>query len=155
MPSAFTRPTGEAHWEVLLRARAIETQCFVVAAAQAGRHNEKRESYGHALIIDPWGAVIGRLADPLATGIAVADLNFGEQRAIRAKMPVAAHRLRGLPPIAAAEAAAATAMAAAAGDAAAAAAKAAEAAAAAARAAAEAAAAAARSAAPIHCSPSR
>jgi predicted amidohydrolase len=48
---------GEAHWEVLLRARAIETQCYVVAAAQAGQHNEKRASYGHALIVDPWGKV--------------------------------------------------------------------------------------------------
>ena len=60
VPSAFTQKTGEAHWEVLLRARAIECQCFVMAAAQAGRHNDKRESYGDALIIDPWGTVIGR-----------------------------------------------------------------------------------------------
>jgi predicted amidohydrolase len=59
---------GKAHWEVLLRARAIECQCFVIAAAQAGVHNEKRESYGHALIIDPWGDVIGRLDDPHAAG---------------------------------------------------------------------------------------
>lgn len=59
---------GKAHWQVLLRARAIECQCFVIAAAQAGKHNEKRESYGHALIIDPWGEVIGRLEDPQGTG---------------------------------------------------------------------------------------
>ncbi|CAB4055221.1 NIT1 [Lepeophtheirus salmonis] len=57
-PSAFTVPTGEAHWEVLLRSRAIETQCYVVAAAQVGVHNAKRESYGHSLVIDPWGKVI-------------------------------------------------------------------------------------------------
>ncbi|GFH05871.1 CN hydrolase domain-containing protein, partial [Haematococcus lacustris] len=68
VPSAFTKITGAAHWEVLLRARAIECQAYVVAAAQAGRHNEKRESWGHAMIVDPWGEVIGRLDDPLATG---------------------------------------------------------------------------------------
>lgn len=58
VPSAFTVPTGKAHWEVLLRARAIESQCYVIAAAQAGRHNEKRESYGHSLVVDPWGKVL-------------------------------------------------------------------------------------------------
>uniref|UniRef100_A0A3Q3NPS8 Deaminated glutathione amidase n=1 Tax=Labrus bergylta TaxID=56723 RepID=A0A3Q3NPS8_9LABR len=56
-PSAFTVATGAAHWEVLLRARAIETQCFVLAAAQVGRHHEKRSSYGHALAVDPWGEI--------------------------------------------------------------------------------------------------
>jgi predicted amidohydrolase len=60
---------GAAHWELLLRARAVECQAFVIAAAQAGQHNEKRESYGHSLIIDPWGTVIGRLEDPVATGV--------------------------------------------------------------------------------------
>ncbi|CAI9091504.1 OLC1v1026557C3 [Oldenlandia corymbosa var. corymbosa] len=63
VPAAFTKPTGLAHWEILLRARAIETQCYVIAAAQAGKHNEKRESYGDTLIIDPWGTVVGRLPD--------------------------------------------------------------------------------------------
>lgn len=63
VPSAFTVPTGKAHWEVLLRARAIEAQCYVVAAAQAGRHNEKRESYGHSLIVDPWGKVLADAGD--------------------------------------------------------------------------------------------
>ncbi len=62
VPAAFTKPTGEAHWEILLRARAIECQCYVMAAAQTGRHNEKRESYGHAMIIDPWGQVLARCA---------------------------------------------------------------------------------------------
>jgi len=60
--------TGAAHWEVLLRARAIECQCYVIAAAQAGLHNSKRESYGHALIIDPWGVVVAQLHDPSETG---------------------------------------------------------------------------------------
>ncbi|CAD7971965.1 unnamed protein product [Amoebophrya sp. A120] len=58
VPSAFTVPTGQAHWHVLLRARAIETQCFVLAAAQCGKHNEKRASYGHALVVSPWGEVL-------------------------------------------------------------------------------------------------
>ncbi|KAL7267963.1 Carbon-nitrogen hydrolase [Rhizina undulata] len=58
-PSAFTIPTGQAHWEILLRARAIETQSYVLAAAQYGRHNEKRASYGHSMIIDPWGRILG------------------------------------------------------------------------------------------------
>ncbi|GFY84609.1 nitrilase/cyanide hydratase and apolipoprotein N-acyltransferase family protein [Actinidia rufa] len=61
VPAAFTKVTGQAHWEILLRARAIETQCYVIAAAQAGKHNDKRESYGDTLIIDPWGTVVGRL----------------------------------------------------------------------------------------------
>ncbi|KAF3783113.1 Nitrilase-like protein 2 [Nymphaea thermarum] len=61
VPSAFTKVTGEAHWEILLRARAIETQCYVIAATQTGKHSEKRESYGDALIIDPWGTIVARL----------------------------------------------------------------------------------------------
>ncbi|KAL0923227.1 hypothetical protein M5K25_007272 [Dendrobium thyrsiflorum] len=92
VPSAFTKVTGEAHWELLLRARAIETQCFVIAAAQAGKHNEKRESYGGSLIIDPWGTVIARLPDRLSTGIAIADINLSQIDAIRSRMPIATHR---------------------------------------------------------------
>ncbi|CAK0752414.1 hypothetical protein CVIRNUC_002144 [Coccomyxa viridis] len=95
VPSAFTRATGKAHWELLLRARAVETQCFVIAAAQAERHNEKRESYGHSLIIDPWGDIIGRLEDPHATGIAVAKLDFQRMRSIRERMPIESHRQQG------------------------------------------------------------
>lgn len=83
---------GEAHWEVLLRARAIETQCFVVAAAQTGQHNEKRASYGHAIIINPWGKVIGKLDDPNSTGIAVAEIDLNELRKIRQNMPLDKHR---------------------------------------------------------------
>ena len=59
-PSAFTVATGLAHWEALLRARAIETQCYVAAAAQTGRHNEKRSSFGHSVIVDPWGTVVAQ-----------------------------------------------------------------------------------------------
>lgn len=92
VPSAFTAVTGQAHWELLLRARAVETQCYVVAATQAGKHNEKRESYGDALIIDPWGTVVGRLPDRVSTGIAVADIDFSLIESVRAKMPIAKQR---------------------------------------------------------------
>ncbi|KAL2924388.1 Nitrilase-like protein 2 [Bienertia sinuspersici] len=88
VPSAFTKITGQAHWEILLRARAIENQCYVIAAAQAGKHNEKRESYGDSLIIDPWGTVIGRLPDKLSTGIAVADLDLSYIDSVRKKLPI-------------------------------------------------------------------
>ncbi|KAH9767981.1 Deaminated glutathione amidase /cytosolic [Citrus sinensis] len=73
VPSAFTKVTGQAHWEILLRARAIETQCYVIAAAQAGKHNDKRESYGDSLIIDPWGTVIGRL--PGENGLTIPNIS--------------------------------------------------------------------------------
>eukprot|EP00879_Flechtneria_rotunda_P009520 GHRR01009964.1.p1 GENE.GHRR01009964.1~~GHRR01009964.1.p1 ORF type:complete len:253 (+),score=67.06 GHRR01009964.1:96-854(+) len=95
VPSAFTKVTGAAHWEVLLRARAIECQCYVIAAAQGGVHNEKRESYGHALIIDPWGAIVGHLEDPQATGVAIVDLDFDYLDSIRVKMPIKEHRAKG------------------------------------------------------------
>ncbi|KAG5557480.1 hypothetical protein RHGRI_007649 [Rhododendron griersonianum] len=88
VPAAFTKVTGQAHWEILLRARAIETQCYVIAAAQAGKHNDKRESYGNTLIIDPWGTVVGRLPDRLSMGITVADIDFSLIDSVRAKMPI-------------------------------------------------------------------
>lgn len=87
--------SGRAHWEVLIRARAIETQCYVVAAAQAGKHNDKRESYGHSLVVDPWGRIIGQLEDGLATGIALADIDLAYLDSVRTGMPVAQHRLKG------------------------------------------------------------
>ncbi|XP_059317621.1 deaminated glutathione amidase, chloroplastic/cytosolic [Lycium ferocissimum] len=92
VPAAFTTVTGQAHWEILLRARAIETQCYVIAAAQAGKHNEKRESYGDTLIIDPWGTIVGRLSDRTSTGITIADIDFSLIDSVRAKMPVSKHR---------------------------------------------------------------
>ncbi|KAL4556816.1 hypothetical protein LXL04_034979 [Taraxacum kok-saghyz] len=92
VPAAFTKVTGEAHWEVLLRARAIETQCYVIAAAQGGKHSEKRESFGDTLIIDPWGMVIGRLSDKVSTGITVADIDFSLIESVRTKMPISQHR---------------------------------------------------------------
>ncbi|KAL3700116.1 hypothetical protein R1sor_018138 [Riccia sorocarpa] len=92
VPSAFTKKTGEAHWEILLRARAIETQCYVIAAAQAGKHNERRESYGDALIIDPWGTIVARCRDKDCTGIAVAEVDHSSLESIRQRMPIITHR---------------------------------------------------------------
>ncbi|NP_001082014.1 nitrilase 1 S homeolog [Xenopus laevis] len=89
-PSAFTLTTGLAHWEVLLRARAIETQCYVVAAAQTDRHNEKRTSYGHAMVVDPWGLVIGQCQG--GTGICYAEIDIPYMERVRRDMPVWRHR---------------------------------------------------------------
>jgi predicted amidohydrolase len=90
VPAAFTLTTGKEHWEVLLRARAIENQCYVAAAAQTGRHNEKRESYGHAMIVDPWGTVVAQCRD--GEGIAVARIDRAFLETIRARVPVWQHR---------------------------------------------------------------
>jgi predicted amidohydrolase len=92
VPAAFTRTTGEAHWELLLRARAVENQCFVLAPAQKGLHDDEgiRESYGHAMIVDPWGRVLAEVEEE--TGIAVADLQAERLDEIRRAMPVASHR---------------------------------------------------------------
>lgn len=90
-PSAFTVATGAAHWEVLLRARAIETQCFVLAAAQVGRHHEKRSSYGHALAVDPWGEVLGDCGGE-STGMVLVEVDLEKVRKTRRNMPVGQHR---------------------------------------------------------------
>ncbi|KAK4459717.1 carbon-nitrogen hydrolase [Cladorrhinum samala] len=88
-PSAFTVPTGKAHWEVLLRARAIETQSYVIAAAQVGRHNDKRVSYGHSMIVDPWGVVLADLGDKSdEPEIATARIDHELLRKVRAEMPL-------------------------------------------------------------------
>ncbi|MBL92771.1 MAG: hydrolase [Myxococcales bacterium] len=94
IPAAFTTPTGMAHWETLLRARAIENQCYVVAAAQVGRHNKNRHSYGHAMIIDPWGTVIAQVGGK--EGIALAPINIEKANDIRQRMPVMDHRRKDL-----------------------------------------------------------
>ncbi|XP_069375279.1 deaminated glutathione amidase isoform X2 [Paralichthys olivaceus] len=90
-PSAFTVATGAAHWEVLLRARAIETQCFVLAAAQVGRHHEKRSSYGHALAVDPWGEVLGDCGGE-SPGMVLVKINLDQVSSTRRNMPVQQHR---------------------------------------------------------------
>ena len=85
IPSAFTRPTGEAHWHVLLRARAIETGCFVFAPAQTGEHAGGRKTYGHSLVVNPWGEV---LADGgLEPGVVMATINPAEVAQARARIP--------------------------------------------------------------------
>jgi predicted amidohydrolase len=90
VPSAFTLTTGRDHWHVLLRARAIENQAYVVAAAQWGHHHGNRVSYGHALIVDPWGCVVAECSD--GEGIAVADLQIERVREARARLPSLDHR---------------------------------------------------------------
>lgn len=90
VPSAFTYTTGEAHWEVLLRARAIETQCFLIAANQGGWHNAKRRSYGHSCIVHPWGQVLASQAEGEA--VVLADLNMDELQQCRERMPIQRHR---------------------------------------------------------------
>merc|ERR1740128_538657 len=89
-PSAFTVATGLAHWESLLRSRAIENQCYVVAAAQTGIHNSKRSSYGHAMVVDPWGTVIAQCREGTSIALAAVDLNYLKN--LRLEMPVASHR---------------------------------------------------------------
>jgi predicted amidohydrolase len=90
VPSAFARATGKDHWEVLLRARAIENQCFVLAPAQCGVHSPERASHGRSLIVDPWGIVLAQLGD--APGVAVADCSLAELDRVRASVPALRHR---------------------------------------------------------------
>ena len=93
-PSAFTIPTGMAHWHALLRSRAIENQCYVVAAAQVGKHNEKRASYGHALVVDPWGCVIAECSNKPDVVFAEIDVEYLSK--VRREMPVWSHRRHDL-----------------------------------------------------------
>jgi len=89
VPSAFTRPTGRAHWHVLLRARAIETGCFVIAAAQCGEHVGGRKTYGHSLIVDPWGAVVVEGGEE--PGIFMADIDTAAVAEARSRIPSLQH----------------------------------------------------------------
>lgn len=100
IPAAFTVPTGEAHWQVLLRARAIENACFVIAAAQCGQHADGRATYGHSLVVDPWGKLLLDLGGE-GPGVGFADLDLGAPEAVRARLPVIAHR-REIPAVSAA-----------------------------------------------------
>jgi predicted amidohydrolase len=90
VPSAFTDRTGKDHWEVLLRARAIENLAYVVAAAQWGVHGRGRASHGHAMIVDPWGAVVAQTPD--GEGVALAELDFDRQDRLRRELPALDHR---------------------------------------------------------------
>ncbi|GBD44386.1 2-oxoglutaramate amidase [bacterium HR40] len=97
VPAAFTLQTGKDHWEILLRARAIETQCYVLAPAQWGPYptaGETRWNYGHAMIVGPWGHVLAQVPD--GEGFATAELDFAALRRIRRELPVAAHRVAEL-----------------------------------------------------------
>jgi predicted amidohydrolase len=90
IPAAFTVPTGEAHWHVLQRARAIEAGCYVIAAAQAGLHEDGRQTYGHSLVIDPWGEVLLDMGEE--PGLAVIDIDLDRISAVRARIPALDHR---------------------------------------------------------------
>ena len=97
VPAAFTVPTGKAHWHVLLRARAIEAGAFVVAAAQSGEHEDGRATYGHSLVVDPWGEVLLDMGE--GTGVGFADIDMARLADVRARVPA----LKNRRPIAAVE----------------------------------------------------
>nr|MBA2765215.1 carbon-nitrogen hydrolase family protein [Thermoleophilaceae bacterium] len=93
VPAAFTRPTGAAHWEILLRARAIENQVFVLAADQIGHHTPEKESYGGSMIVDPWGEILARAPDEEC--YVAAKLDFDRQDEVRRRLPSLANRVEG------------------------------------------------------------
>jgi predicted amidohydrolase len=90
MPASFTVPTGQAHWEILIRARAIETGTFVIAAAQARQHENGRATYGHSMIVDPWGRILGQLGGD-GPGVLVADLDLSAVADARGRVPALAN----------------------------------------------------------------
>ncbi len=96
IPAAFTQPTGAAHWHILMRARAIEAGAFVVAAAQTGQHEDGRATYGHSLVIDPWGEVLLDMGE--AAGLGFAEIDPARVDEVRARVPVIAHR-RAIPAV--------------------------------------------------------
>jgi deaminated glutathione amidase len=90
VPSAFTYTTGQAHWELLLRARAVENQCYVIAAAQGGTHENGRRTWGHSLIVDPWGQVLA--VQPEGEGVVMAEVDPARIAQVRQQLPALAHR---------------------------------------------------------------
>lgn len=90
VPAAFTETTGKAHWETLIRARAIENQCYVLAPAQGGYHASGRETHGDSMIVDPWGVVLDRL--PRGSGVVIASMNLDYQSSLRKSLPALKHR---------------------------------------------------------------
>ena len=90
VPAAFTVPTGQAHWHVLLRARAIEAGVFIVAAAQFGQHEDGRATYGHSLVVDPWGEVLLDMGE--GTGVGFCDIDLGSVERVRGRVPAISHR---------------------------------------------------------------
>lgn len=97
VPAAFTRQTGQAHWHILLQARAIETGCFVVAPAQCGDHEDGRETYGHSLIIAPWGEILADGGEE--PGVVIADLDFARIEKARHMVPALSHDREFAPPV--------------------------------------------------------
>ena len=91
IPAAFTETTGRAHWELLLRARAIENQCYVLAVAQGGKHENGRETHGNSMLIDPWGIILDRL--PKGPGVVVGDVDHARIADVRASLPALKHRV--------------------------------------------------------------
>ena len=91
IPAAFTVPTGTAHWHVLMRARAIENACWVIAAAQSGHHGDGRTTFGHSLVVDPWGEVILDMGE--GEGLGFAEIELDRVSEARTRIPVIAHRL--------------------------------------------------------------
>ncbi|OFR04780.1 acyltransferase [Neisseria sp. HMSC055H02] len=91
LPAAFTYTTGKAHWELLLRARAVENQCYVIASAQGGEHESGMRTFGHSMIIDPWGEILDVL--PEGEGIVIADLDAARLQSVRTRLPALKHRL--------------------------------------------------------------
>jgi nitrilase len=90
VPAAFTYTTGRAHWELLLRARAVENQCYVIAAAQGGQHENGRRTWGHSMVVDPWGEVLA--VRPEGEGVVMAELDLQRLAAVRQQLPALAHR---------------------------------------------------------------
>jgi len=90
VPSAFTAQTGRAHWEILLRARAVENLCYVVAGAQGGFHVEGRETWGHSMIVDPWGSILAEQGQ--GNGVAIAEISLSRMKHLRERFPVLNHR---------------------------------------------------------------
>ncbi len=90
VPAAFTYTTGQAHWEILLRARAIENQCFVLAAAQGGKHVTGRRTWGHSMLVDPWGEI--RIQKPEGEGVVMGELDLAQLANVRASLPALQHR---------------------------------------------------------------
>jgi predicted amidohydrolase len=92
VPAAFTKQTGEAHWHLLLRARAVETGCFVLAAAQGGHHENGRDTFGHSLVVDPWGRVIAEAG--IEPGVTIADIDLALVAEARGRVPALEHGRR-------------------------------------------------------------
>jgi nitrilase len=91
VPSAFTFTTGQAHWELLLRARAVENLCFVAAAGQGGLHSNVRRTWGQSMVLDPWGAVLAQQAQE--PGVVITDMDAGRLDAVRKQLPALHHRV--------------------------------------------------------------